>query len=120
MEFIEAIAIIGALTSILSAFISFRLTGTRLEIEEELKHEIHAQLVNQKILLNKLEAAKNKEEIKSEVSLHIKDYEEIISMVMKTMPKEKQEKVFPAISQESEKGRISYISKLLSGSITNA
>lgn len=120
MEIIDIFSILGALISFISAFKAFRLIDSRLKIEKELKYELQTQLLEHKILLQKLEKAKNKEDIKIEVSQHIKDYENLIFVVIKNFPQEKQIKIYPAISQNSTKGKISYISKLLSGSLTNA
>ena len=115
MKLLDIIAISGVITSLISAFISIRSVKIRLKVEKELKKELYEQLLVRKSMLINIEKAKNKEDIKSEVSQHIKDYEDLISRAITSMSQEKKIKIYPAISQESEKGKISYISKLLSG-----
>jgi hypothetical protein len=120
MEIIDMVAVLGAFISLSSAVASYLTLKKRLGIEKDLEREIKLRLIKQKILLAHLENANNKYEVRFAIESHIKDYEDLIFEAMRTLPPEKKLRIQPAIAQQSQKGKVSYISKLLSESLTSA
>jgi len=120
MEFVEFAAIFGGLLSIISAIVSYRSIEKRLDVEEDLDKELHKYFKQHYQILLELEELKSKDEIKSEISNHLLRYEKLLNDIVISMPDEKRVKVYPAINQRSEKGKVAYISKLISRSLAKA
>lgn len=120
MEFIQNFAVLGGLISVLCALLSFRYTGKRLDVEVELNERFRDYLEEHRKLLEELESAKSKNEIRLEVNKHLVEYEKLLNEIAISMPDEKRAKVYPAINQKSERGKVAYISKLISKSLAKA
>lgn len=117
MDFTEIAAISGAFISLIAAYASLNATKARLRVERELQEELHAKLMQNSLLLECLANAKTGEGIKREVHAHLDSYFAMISSAMDELPPEKRMEVYPALSQKSEKGRASYMTKLLESSL---
>ena len=120
MEFIQIVAILGGLISVASAFLSFRSTEKRLAVEKELNIKFRAYLEEHRNILEDLESAKRNDGIKIEIDKHLNEYEKVLNSIIISMPDEKRVKIYPAINQKSERGKVAYISKLISRSLVKA
>ncbi|MFJ3073692.1 MULTISPECIES: hypothetical protein [unclassified Pseudomonas] len=117
MDFPEITAILGAIVSLVAAFISFKATKSRVQIERELQQELHSKLMQDSFLLKHLTDAETDEDIKHEVQTHHDIYFAMISSAMNELPPEKRNEVYKALSQRSKRGSTTYMSKLLKSSM---
>lgn len=117
MDFPEITAILGAVLSLVAAFISFKATKSRVQIERELQQELHSKLMQDSLLLKHLTDAETDEGIKREVQANRDSYFAMISSAMNELPPEKRMEVYKALSQSSKKGSTTYMSKLLKSSM---
>ena len=120
MEFVEIAAILGGVLSVISAIVAFRSIEKRLDVEEDLEKELQKYFEQHYQILLELERVESKGEIKSEISKHLVMYENLLNDIVISMPDEKRNKVYPAINQISEKGKVAYISKTISRSLAKA
>lgn len=117
MEFVQVAAICGGLLSVISAILSFRSIEKRLDAEEYLHKELYKYLDNHYLVLKDLKEVEYNGEMKSEIYNDLFKYEKILNDIVIAMPDEKRIKVYPAINQQSDKGKAAYISKLISRSL---
>lgn len=117
MEFVQVASILGGLLSVISAFLSFQAVKKRLDIERDLDRKLHIYLELHYDDFKTLKNAKNKEEIKDEIDEHLIRYEKILNEILISMPDEKRVKIDPALNQKSVKGKVAYISKIISRSL---
>ena len=117
IEFVQIVSICGAVLSMLTAYLSYKSIGKRLDVEKELNYKIHLYFVEHESFLKDLEEANDKGEMKNEIYSHLFKYEKFLNEIVTEMPDEKRERVYPAINQRSEKGKVAYISKLISRSL---
>lgn len=114
MELTEIAAILGALTSLVSVAISFRLMSNRLKAERELVHLFHEKLAKDKKLYAKtVRIVKRKPSVQI-MNSELLEYEKVLLSLLEKLPEEDRKRIYPAIMQPSPQGRISYISKLIS------
>lgn len=117
MSFIDVFAIAGAIVSLGAAAFSFLQVKSRAGIERELRERIISELMIDNERLKELLNADLHGEIKREVLAHNDMYYSLILKVIDELPGDKRSAVYGALAQESKKGSVAYMSKLLKGSL---
>ncbi|ERE10040.1 hypothetical protein [Pseudogulbenkiania ferrooxidans] len=114
MEFTEIAAILGAITSLVSVAVSFRLTSNRIKAEKELANLFHEKLTEDKKLHEKtVRIIKRKPNVQI-MNSELLEYEKVLLSLLEKLSEDDRARIYPAIKQPSPQGRISYISKLIS------
>lgn len=112
MEILQIIVILSGLSiSLGAAFISILSTKKRIELEKELNRELRIYIDSHFEIIKILDSAKSKEDIDIEIKKNLYIYESLINDVSSEMSDEKRSRIYNALNQKSEKGKLSYILK---------
>lgn len=120
MEFVQIIASLGGIISAISVILAIKTTEKRLKVEKDLNEGLSEYLKKNSEVMVMLKKSISEGKIHMEVDNHLEKYEKILNDIMISMPNDKKEKIYPAINQASEKGRVAYISKIISKAISAA
>lgn len=120
MEFVQIAALVGGLLSIFSAIFSFKSVERRLGAEKILCIKLRQYLEENDKRLEHLKRIDAPDQIKIEVCENLKSYEKILSEILASMPNENKAEVNLAVNQNSEKGKVAYISRLFYKALAQA